>query len=50
MVPPVQTGIMNRIITTDVDLSDSNKTEIHIYRNTSKKRNLMATSEIRLIP
>jgi len=50
MVPPVQKGIMNRIITTDVDLSDSNKTEIHIYRNTSKKRNLMATSEIRLIP
>lgn len=50
MVPPVQTGIMNKIITTDVDLSDSNKTEIHIYRNTSKKRNLMATSEIRLIP
>jgi hypothetical protein len=50
MVPPIQTGVMNRIITTDVDLSDSNKTEVRIYRNTSKKRNLMATSEIRLIP
>ena len=50
MLPPPQVGVLARTLTTDIDLSDSDKTQVRVYRNTSHPRNLLATSEIRLIP
>ena len=50
MLPPPQAGVLDRTLTTDIDLSDSDKTQVRVYRNTSHPRNLLATSEIRLIP
>ena len=50
MLPPPQAGVLARTLTTDIDLSDSDVTQVRIYRNRTNERNLLATSEIRLIP
>ena len=50
MLPPPQAGVLARTLTTDIDLSDSDVTQVRIYRNRTNQRNLLATSEIRLIP
>ena len=50
MLPPPAAGVLARTLTTDIDLSDSDVTQVRIYRNRTNQRNLLATSEIRLIP
>ena len=40
MLPPPQAGVLARTLTTDIDLSDSDVTQVRIYRNRPTQRNL----------